>query len=358
MVEPRGVGCDMTKVHMNSRVPPALGLSETSMEAVLRAAGRAPSLHNVQPWRFRVEPDVIELHADPARRLPATDPDDRELRLSCGAALFNLRVALQAAGVQPKVTSLPATHGGTRLDLNPGPLAEIRRAGTAVPSAQVDRMMEAITSRRTNRRPFLDAAVLDADRARLTGAVDVVGGRLVQLTDPKQREAVRRLMLQAHRVQRADPAIRAEFAAWIGRERSSADGVPAATAGLTPEEGDEWVLRDFGQGTGPRRQPGKDYERDPLVVVVCSYYDGSLAELQAGEALQSLLLTATTLGLASSFMSQIIEVPQARAEMRQILGPGLVPQAIIRLGYGSPVAASRRRPVSELLLTAAAGTSA
>jgi len=356
MVKSRGVGEDIMKVHMDGRVPPALGLPETAVETVLRAAGRAPSLHNVQPWRFRVEPDVIELHADPTRRLPATDPEDRELRLSCGAALFNLRVALQAAGVQPRVTSVPVAHGSTRLELNPGPLAEIRRAGAVVPSAQINRLMNAIDARRTNRRPFLEAAVPDADRARLADAVDVVGGRLVQLTDPRQRETVRRLMLQAHRTQRADPAILAEFAAWIGRERSSADGVPAAAAGLTPEEGDEWVLRDFGQGAGPRRQPGKDYERDPLVVVVCSYYDGSLAELQAGEALQSMLLTATTLGLASSFMSQIIEVPQARAELRQILGPGLVPQAIIRLGYGSPVAASRRRPVSELLLTEPAGT--
>src|SRR5664279_3079702 len=136
MVEPRGVGRDMddvTKVHMNSQVPPALGLPPASVEA-----------------------DVIELHADPARRLPATDPEDRELRLSCGAALFNLRIALQAAGVQPKVTSPPTAHGSTRLDENPGPLAEIRRAGAAVPSAQVNRMMEAITTRRTNRRPFLD----------------------------------------------------------------------------------------------------------------------------------------------------------------------------------------------------------
>src|SRR5690242_16693339 len=141
---------------MNSRVPPALGLPATAVEAALRAAGRAPSLHNVQPWLFRVESDVIELHADPTRRLPATDPEDRELRLSCGAALFNLRVALQAAGVQPRVTSLPAAHGGTRLDANPGPLAEIRRSGATVPTAQVHRLMEAISTRRTNRRPFLE----------------------------------------------------------------------------------------------------------------------------------------------------------------------------------------------------------
>ncbi len=343
---------------MDSGVPPALGLPGTAVEAVLRAAGRAPSLHNIQPWRFRVQPDVIELHADPTRRLPATDPDDRELRLSCGAALFNLRVALQAAGVQPRVTSATGQHAGTRLDGNPGPLAEIRRAGPAAPSARLTRLMDAISARRTNRRPFLEIPVTDADRAQLSSAVEAAGCRLVQLSDPRQREAVRRLMLQAHRTQRANPAIRAEFAAWIGRERTSADGVPAATAGLTPEEGDEWVLRDFGQGAGPRRQPGKDYERDPLVVVVCSYYDGSLAELQAGEAMQSLLLTATTLGLAASFMSQPIEVPEARAELRQLLGPGLAPQAIIRLGFGSPVPASRRRPVSELLVSESAGHSA
>ena len=82
---------------------PALGLSGPETVAVLETAALAPSVHNTQPWSFRVAPDVIELHLDPARRLPVADPDDQELRLACGAALFNLRLALLARGVRPAV---------------------------------------------------------------------------------------------------------------------------------------------------------------------------------------------------------------------------------------------------------------
>ena len=37
-------------------------------------AGRAPSILNTQPWRWDLSDGVLELHADPARRLDALDP--------------------------------------------------------------------------------------------------------------------------------------------------------------------------------------------------------------------------------------------------------------------------------------------
>src|SRR5690349_20878162 len=83
-------------------VPAALGLSSADTAEVLAAAGLAPSLHNSQPWAFDVTADVIELHADPARRMPVADPRDRELRIACGAALLNLRIALGAKGAAPR----------------------------------------------------------------------------------------------------------------------------------------------------------------------------------------------------------------------------------------------------------------
>ena len=81
----------------------ALGLSESATRRVVAAAGQAPSLFNTQPWRFRLAPDRIEIHPDRGRGLIAHDPDDRELRIACGAALFNLRLALHAHGVTPVV---------------------------------------------------------------------------------------------------------------------------------------------------------------------------------------------------------------------------------------------------------------
>src|SRR3712207_4297660 len=101
-------------------VPAALGLSPQDTAAVLEAAGMAPSLHNSQPWSFRPASDLIELHVDPARRVPVADPDDRELRIACGAALFNLRIALRGRGVRPDVVRLPDPD-------RPGLIAVVRR---------------------------------------------------------------------------------------------------------------------------------------------------------------------------------------------------------------------------------------
>ena len=60
---------------------------------LLEAAVQAPSSHNTQPWLFRVEDGAVHLLADRTRALPVNDPDDRELTISCGCALLNLRVA-------------------------------------------------------------------------------------------------------------------------------------------------------------------------------------------------------------------------------------------------------------------------
>ncbi len=309
-----------------SAVTPALGLSTTEVTGVLAAASLAPSVHNSQPWRFRILPNQIELHADPDRRLPATDPEDRELRLSCGAALFNLRLALQGHGVRPLVTLLPSGHRAG--PDGSGALAVVRNGGHARQSPELTRLLQAVHTRRTNRRPFLDAPVLTAHRTPLVRAAESERGWLYVLSDPQERATLRNLVVAAHREQMADPGFVAELAAWTGGEGVHRDGV-----GVTA---------------------GQDVEPDPFLVVLCAFHEGPLGELQAGQALQHMLLTATTLGLSVSFRSQPIEVPHIRVELRRALSTTLDPQAILRIGFGSPVTATPRRPVDELLMLEAA----
>jgi nitroreductase len=331
-----------------SVVPAALGLSPTEVEDALTVASLAPSVHNSQPWRFRVLPDQIELHADLQRRLPATDPEDRELRLSCGAVLGNLRLALQAHGVRPLVTLLPSGH---RAGVEGwGALAVVRHGGHAHPSPELARLLQATRARRTNRRPFANVPVPPSHRAPLVRAVESERAWLYVLSSPEQRATLRHLVGEAHREQMANPAFAAELAAWTGRDGTHHDGVPVTAGGPQPAPQDEWVLRDFTAGQGRVRVDGKDFEPDPLLVVLCSFHEGPSAELQAGQALQHLLLTATSLGLSASFLSQPIEVPPIRAKLRRALGTTLDPQAILRLGFGSPVPPTPRRPVAELLL--------
>lgn len=332
----------------------ALGLSAADIDDVLHAASLAPSVHNSQPWRFRVLPDQIALHADLERSLPATDPEHRELRLSCGAALLNLRLALQGHGVRPLVTLLP--HGYRAAVSGSGALAVVRYGGNVRQSRELTQLLQAVRTRRTNRRPFIDAPVPTAHRIALMRAAESERGWLYVLSDREKRASVRYLVVSAHREQMADPRFVAELAAWTGREGAHWDGVPVTAGGPQPEPQDEWVIRDFTAGRGGRRVAGKDFEPEPLLVVLCSFHEGALAELQGGQALQQVLLTATTLGLSVSFLSQPIEVPHIRTKLRRALGTTLEPQTILRIGFGAPVQATPRRPVADLLIPEAAHT--
>ena len=67
----------------------------------------APSVNNTQPWRFVADGQQISLHADAGRGLPMADPDGREMMISCGAALFNVRLALRTIGYIPQTLLLP-----------------------------------------------------------------------------------------------------------------------------------------------------------------------------------------------------------------------------------------------------------
>ena len=174
----------------------AFDLSESATRQVVSAAGMAPSLFNTQPWRFRLCPDRIEVHADLGRRLIGHDPEDRELRIACGAALFNLRLALHAHGVTPVVTIEPGEL--------PDALAVIRRGPATVQSRDDAALHQAIRRRRTNRQPFLDAAVPASDRRLLIRAAAEEHAVLHVMSDHAGRSELRRIVAAADQRQRDD----------------------------------------------------------------------------------------------------------------------------------------------------------
>jgi nitroreductase len=324
-----------------SVIPGALGLTGEQVEGLLTTAGRAPSLLNSQPWRFRLTPSTVELHADPERRVPVADPDDRELRIGCGAALFNLRLGLHGLGIRPLVTVLP---NRSRPDL----LAVVRAGGRKPITPDQQRLLQAVPLRRTNRHPFSDAPVTLQEQYALRRAAQDEGCWLHLIDDRHQRVTLQRIAARAHDAQMSDPLFRAEFDDWTARS-SATSGVPAMAGGPLPEPQDRWVLRDYTAGTGDARVPGKDFEAEPLVAVLFAHLSGPEAEIQAGQALQRVLLTATAEGLATSFLSHVVEVPLAREELRRLVGVTRPPQVVLRIGRGWPVPATPRRSAADLV---------
>ncbi|MFI5485011.1 MULTISPECIES: Acg family FMN-binding oxidoreductase [Micromonospora] len=301
-------------------------------------AVRAPSLHNTQPWRFRLRDGGIEVLVDASRRLPATDPSGWGVRIACGAALFNLRLALAVAGTPARVRLRP-------YPAEPDVVARLVPDLPRRPTPTEQSLHAAIPRRFSNRAPFWPDPVPADARWRLAEAARAELCWLELLIGVSAVNAFAEIARSAHRVLERDPAYRAERTDWV-RTEPAPDGVPAAAGGPQSEPQDLLPSRGFG---GLDRAPGRDFEPEPLVAVLGSAGNTAVDQVVAGQALQRVLLTATDSGLSASMLSQPIEVPGAREQLRLSLGRFGTPQMVLRIGYGQPGSPTPRRDVDEVL---------
>src|SRR6266536_5394033 len=313
----------------------------SALTACLQAAVAAPSIYNTQPWRLRVLRGAIELYADRERQLPVVDPHGRELAISVGAALLNLRVAILRHHRLPLTRLLPDPG-------QPDLAARVVLGPPAEPDLTIRALAEAIPHRHTNRRPFTRVTIPPEVLAELTAAALVEGGRLTVLDEPTRRDVLG-VVRSAELRLRGDPTYRDELNTWTSGEPARDDGVSRTEFG--PWDALETLpLRDFGltRPTEPRRSA--QFEPDPTLVVLSTVGDSSDLWLRAGQSLERLLLTATVRGLATTPMTQPLEIPELR-ELLTPAGGGRSPQVILRIGYGPASPTSTRRPLHEVLVS-------
>jgi nitroreductase len=305
---------------------------------MIGSAVLAPSVHNSQPWLFRPVADGVEVYADWRRRLLVSDRDGRALRVSCGAAVYNLRLAMQHHGFTPAIT----------LGTPPGPLVVVQAAGQSQPTPSDSALYDAIPKRHSNRYPFLDTVVSPSERTALVRAAEQEGAWLSLVIGQVALEVVAAMVRLADGVLAADPHYRSELAAWSRSDPLSPDGVSRAAGGPAPEPHDLLIARDFG---GAARSPAHDFEPDPFVAVLGTFVNSPSADLTAGQALQRVLLTATRIGLHASLTSQPIDVAPVREQLRVGLHRHGAPHMLLRLGRGAAWPGTHRRPVSDVVLS-------
>jgi nitroreductase len=297
-------------------------------------------VHNSQPWRFRVHRGGIDVLADRSRQLAVVDPGGRELLISVGTAILNLRVAVLGHGRVPILRVLPDRS-------SPDLVARVVLGPLTAPDPTVRALLSAIPRRRTNRRPFSAASVPGPVLGELVAAA-AAEGAVLAVADPVGRDAILGLAATAEEWQRAEAAYREELAAWTVPPYGRRDGVPAQAFGPHDRYGSV-PLRDFGltQPRLPRHEV--TFEAHPTVLVLRTAADDPRAWVRAGQAMQRVLLTATVRGVATTPMTQALEIPEIR---RLLTDPARhrYPQVILRVGYGRPAAASPRRPLGEILV--------
>jgi nitroreductase len=320
---------------MNARFP-----DRRTIHTVLSLATRAPSIHNSQPWRWRVGAESLHLYADPERHLPNTDPDSRDLLMSCGASLHHAVVALAAMGWQAKVHRFPDPLQPTHLAA-----IEVYRH----PTSELDVVLAAaIPRRRTDRRHYSSWPVPARD-ITLMGSRAARAGVMMRRIESLPK--LQSIVAQAVWRHATDQDYLTELTTWSGRY-ASVSGVPAHNT--PPSDPTSPIPGRLFAGAALAQPPDTEGADDNAVVLAFGTEDdSSLARLRAGEATSLVLLTATALGLSSCPVTEPLEIPETREAVRtEVFGASGYPQMMLRVGWApvntDPLPSTPRRPLAEV----------
>jgi len=224
-------------------------------------------------------------------------------------------------------------------------VASIRFGRRQVHVAGLAGYYRAVAARRTNRLPFHDRSIPHAALASMGEAARAENALLRIYDDPDEVARIVELLHEADRAEAHDPAVRVERQAWIGGPQR-ADGIPVRSLGPRPSAPTA-PFRDLGRGVDVSRESAR-FEQAPTVAILSTRHDERLDWVRAGQALQRVLLAATWKGLATTPISQPVEVPAIR---RLLIDPrsDLSAQMVLRIGYGKATGRTPRRPLSEVL---------
>jgi len=324
----------------------------TSAEEIARyvvaRAVWAPSVHNTQPWRFTVGGGPrISLHADLDRRLAVADPDGREMMISCGAALFTVRLTLRALGYIPQTSVLPDPA-------QPTLVAQVSWQERAAADEFERRLSGHVLTRRTHRGAF-DPEPLPPDTlAGLRAAAAREGAALRIVADDGRRAALAAAVQTAeHELSRDGERLR-ELARWTPAPGTACrDGVPATSYPARAERTQPYFPgRDFARGHDwgmPPLSPATSHRAAGVAGLLTTTADRPADWVNAGQALQRILLTASTCGAAVALHSQPLELAWLREFIRTQLGDGACPHLVLRIGLVTQTAVSVRRDPGDVL---------
>jgi hypothetical protein len=314
------------------------------IEFLLQYAVLAPSTCNSQPWSFRIEPEGVAVFADESRALPVADAGRRELYMSLGAAIANLRVAAAHFGFQSTVS-----FSSRRAEEESS--AFVALTETSAPDMRLASLFASIRQRRTNRQPFSSQPIAPEALAPILDCIEELADTF-SIVFAREQARMADLIAFADKAQMQDGRYRAERAHWTHRQADAAnDGLVAESVGFPwpVAAAAPFIMQHVDLGA---MQAHKDHvlAEDAACLIVVSAFDDRMSLVKAGESLELLLLTITRSGLEYSFLNAPVQLPAVRGRVAVVSGAERPPQLILRVGPGQRIVQpTPRRPVDEVM---------
>ncbi|RRQ22634.1 Acg family FMN-binding oxidoreductase [Thiohalobacter thiocyanaticus] len=314
------------------------------VKEIIRYATLAPSGHNTQCWRFRLQNRSLAILPDMSRRTPVVDPDDHHLFVSLGCAAENLIQAGRAFGFMGNAEFSPAAGGVITVALERSKAEELP-------------LFKAIPHRQCTRTDF-DGKPLAPEELRLLESAGTGNGvAVILLTEREAMEKVLEYVVEGNTMQINNPAFVNELESWIrfsdGEAMRTGDGLAARSTGspTAPRWLGRLLFRTFFR-VRPENDKYARYIRSSAgIAVFVSNVDDKDHWVEAGRCYERFALQATALGIRNAFVNQPVEESRLRPEFAQALGLGdRRPDLVVRFGRGKEMPRSLRRPVESVLV--------
>jgi hypothetical protein len=362
-------------------VPPVPTSSKSSFvdqaRAIVAHACLAPSGGNRQPWRFELVHDELRVLRDRARGDTLLDFEGRASLVAIGAAMENVEIVAEHAGLTPEVRVLV---DGDEADL----VATFRFARTGAPRPELDALVRAVRARHTNRRPGDGTPLSDEERTRITEAAETREGAILWVEERARMTELAEILAEGDRLRLLHPRLHREMIDEIRftREhaRGTGDGIDVPSMELSPTDRavfeivrDAKVMEmaraiDVGHGLGrPTREAIRTASAVGLLHVPSA---GRTTYVLGGRAVQRAWLEATLAGLAFHPLTALLYLI-ARAESGAEIDDetrdallalstrlarlcpvpaGRTPLMIFRIARADPASSrSLRRPIDDVL---------
>lgn len=302
---------------------------------LLKWAVLAPSSHNTQPWRFSVDGNSIVVSPDFERRLQVSDTANRELYLSLGAAIGNLKVAAHYFGWETAEV----------IDEQEGVISkkiELQRGYKR--TLEDEELFRAITKRVSNRRSHQNKVVPQKMQEAVQRFASDSGIQIELVEDSRQKSKIGELTGQGEEEAFSNINFRSELEKWVRPSSTKdRDGMPisglVSPYGRLPNffvEKGFWAVVKSGIGAGEAASITKKLiSQQTAGVGVISAPDDPQSWMRAGELFEKIALKATSLGLSTSVLAVLIETGEFHKELQATINSKERPQMMFRLGYPS-----------------------
>jgi len=316
-------------------------------EEIVKYASLAPSGHNSQPWKFEIKDSVIIILPDYSRRLPAVDPEDREMFISIGCALENMVVAAGHFGYACKVEYLTENANNEAIKVTLAKTTEKR----------TDDLFNQIEKRQTTRNEYNRVKVAAGELNEITRFCGSEKASLCVKTDSLSINRVIQLVKSGNIVQFSDDAFMDELKFWIRFSHAEAeeksDGLASDVMGnpSVPRWLGKIYMNWFYSADDQNEKDEKFIKSSAGVALFYTAGNNKADWIETGRAYERFSLLTTSKNIKCAFINQPIEVARFWDKTAESFGlKNVYPQLLLRFGYSEAMPKSPRRRLNDMII--------